>query len=504
MKIVGMHIDLKAQMPKVELILEEIRLLASKGYNTILLEYEDKFPFQGELAKLSKEDAMTMEDVENIKSLCKELNMTIIPLVQSIGHMYWVTCLEEFAWLGEAYHEMGPGSHSFCASKPESFETFQRIIDQVLEVHKDCRYIHIGGDEVAFSDSCPLCKDKDKTKLLADYYKKVLEYIRSKGFIPAMWGDMLLKYEGLRKEISKDTLIFDWQYNKGLSAVNMQKAYGERQSLEESDDTSFSTVKMLTEEGFKVIVAPAVRSYGDSCFLPRNIHLDNCMQSYYVAEECHAEGVIVTDWAVRRGPGYLNKTGIWAVGALAADPAVQAEDILKAYAKDVFGTEAESLVWMPVKLADAVHKALQKAEFLSSGANYMDPVTGHFPSFPLKKRLGSLDIRDNTEVKAAYENMYAAAVEAEAALKEALPVSEWQKRETALWHWSVKTAKFMAKYVSELCDHYADSEWIRRMQAALDEVAQENEKVLTVYYSPFTLISEKQMRTDIHKEYLSE
>ena len=43
--IVGIHLDLKYHMPRRAYLMEWVRELPACGINTLLVEYEDKFPF---------------------------------------------------------------------------------------------------------------------------------------------------------------------------------------------------------------------------------------------------------------------------------------------------------------------------------------------------------------------------------------------------------------------------------------------------------------------------
>ena len=44
-QIKGLHLDLKAQTLRFSAMCDIVRDAAGWGYNTILLEYQDKFPF---------------------------------------------------------------------------------------------------------------------------------------------------------------------------------------------------------------------------------------------------------------------------------------------------------------------------------------------------------------------------------------------------------------------------------------------------------------------------
>ena len=55
----GLHIDLKAFTLRPGAMMDIARDAARWGYNTILLEYQDKFPFEGRLTPIRTADAMT-------------------------------------------------------------------------------------------------------------------------------------------------------------------------------------------------------------------------------------------------------------------------------------------------------------------------------------------------------------------------------------------------------------------------------------------------------------
>lgn len=50
---VAVHIDLKGSPPKLEYLTSLLPLFKDLGANTLLLEYEDMFPYKGHIANLS-------------------------------------------------------------------------------------------------------------------------------------------------------------------------------------------------------------------------------------------------------------------------------------------------------------------------------------------------------------------------------------------------------------------------------------------------------------------
>ena len=499
MEIKGIHIDLKAQTMKFGFLCRQLVKLSELGFNTILLEYQDKFPYSGEYACLAGPDAYTLNEVEQLKSLCRTLGMEIIPMVQCIGHMYWVTRFDRLCELGEEYSEIGKGSHSLCASDERSIQLFYALSSQVMAVHGESKYFHIGGDEVKFSDTCPKCsKAPSHGELLGEYYRKAVTHVSANGFIPAMWGDMVIKYEAVADSLPKDTLILDWMYHKGLTEANARRFYGEAKPWCVTDNTSFETTAQLVAKGFDVLVSPALRSMGDSQFIPRNIHLDNCVQAFYTAHDTGAKGIMLTSWSVRRSPWQLTEPVINVISQLFRNPDAAYADTLKVWSAKTYGTPDDaSLGEIGYILADAVEKAMKTAEFLSAGQNYMDAETGMFIPRTLRKRTIKVDIRGNDEVIKAYTELRNTAVR----LGERLCEYACENEYTAMLMWAIENAKFYGGLVSELCENTGNAEVLGELKVRLDEFAPSVE-VLSKYYTGFSMPSEYLSRVEVYREFI--
>ena len=96
------HIDLKGAPPKPDYFTEFIPFIKKHGATGILLEYEDTFPFTGKLAEAKNGHGYTLEDVNMIKRLAKDNGLSIMPLVQTYGHLEWLLKIKSFAHLREA------------------------------------------------------------------------------------------------------------------------------------------------------------------------------------------------------------------------------------------------------------------------------------------------------------------------------------------------------------------------------------------------------------------
>lgn len=76
-------------------------LLAKAGANGILIEFEDTFPYEGELKYAVKDNAYSKKDVQEINRLAQVNKLEVIPLVQTFGHLEFVLKLQHYRHLRE-------------------------------------------------------------------------------------------------------------------------------------------------------------------------------------------------------------------------------------------------------------------------------------------------------------------------------------------------------------------------------------------------------------------
>lgn len=62
----------------------------------ILLEWEDTFPWSGILEQNRASEAYTIEEVDKILGAATRLGLTVVPLVQTFGHLEWILKVEKF------------------------------------------------------------------------------------------------------------------------------------------------------------------------------------------------------------------------------------------------------------------------------------------------------------------------------------------------------------------------------------------------------------------------
>ncbi|NXS70160.1 HEXDC Hexosaminidase, partial [Pandion haliaetus] len=191
------HLDLKGAAPRVSYLEQVFPLLSQLGANGILIEYEDMFPFKGELEILKSPYAYSEDDIERIQQLAELHKLEVVPLVQTFGHVEFILKHDKYQHLREV--ERFP--NSFNPHVPNTLALLKSILSQVIEKHRHSTWIHIGADEVfhlgeGMDSKNWMSRNKGDTgTMYLKHIKEVLGFITTQywGLRVLMWDDMLRK-----------------------------------------------------------------------------------------------------------------------------------------------------------------------------------------------------------------------------------------------------------------------------------------------------------------------
>ena len=147
-----------------------------------------------------------MKDVKEIGEYIHELDMECVPLIQSIGHLGWALYEDQFSHLREngEYTEL-------CPLHPEALPKIMSWIDEAVELHPHCRYIHLGADESTHLGSCPECRaaadPADPLKNYLAHVSKLCSHAIAAGKRPMIWSDMLWENPESAKRLPPETIL---------------------------------------------------------------------------------------------------------------------------------------------------------------------------------------------------------------------------------------------------------------------------------------------------------
>ena len=143
------HIDMKGGPPTLSYLLDVMKLVKDWGGTGLLIEWEDMFPWSEDLAVLARLGHYTREDVDSVLARASSLDLEVIPLVQTFGHMEFVLKHDKFSHLRDI--ESFPHSLRPLCLDTEAGEArvlLQEMVSQVIRGHGNLARIHLGCDEV--------------------------------------------------------------------------------------------------------------------------------------------------------------------------------------------------------------------------------------------------------------------------------------------------------------------------------------------------------------------
>lgn len=183
------HFDLKGAPPKIAYLKKIITFVKRLGATGVLLEWEDMFPFTESLAPIKAGNAYTKQELQDLIKFIEDIDLEVIPLVQTFGHVEFALKTEAFASL----REVPESPQALCPSNNMSLPFVETIIRQVMELTPNVKNLHIGCDEVFQMGECPKCRLVVRENLFLSHVAKVASFVRRTypGVTPIIWDDML-------------------------------------------------------------------------------------------------------------------------------------------------------------------------------------------------------------------------------------------------------------------------------------------------------------------------
>ncbi len=352
----AVHIDLKANRPTLDYLKELAEILATWKINTFVVEWEDKFPFTGQLSVINHPAAMTVGEKDEFLRHCRDNFIEAIPLIQSLGHLEYVLGHEEFHHLSEM-HGHTPNNKKetklkdsmICPLNEAAVHLIMEMHEQItkgMTSHTESRFVHIGMDETRLLGFCPRCRgtlgeeiETGKSKLFVDHLNRVAGWHLARGRRPIVWCDMLIQHPDFIPTIDDRVIICDWEYEQPLPLVEPRIVNidptgttidwvrtWERKTMTELESnppgnetvfmdnywragknsslkfplTAFPYTEYFHDQGFDVISAPAVQMGVKTPLCPGYAQqIPNIVYFNHIAALRGALGSLCTNWVIR-------------------------------------------------------------------------------------------------------------------------------------------------------------------------------------------------------------
>jgi hypothetical protein len=254
-KICGLMLDSARCLENRAYYREAIQFAAQRNVNFLLWHFNDD---QGctlqfdSIPGIACPNAYTKAEMKELIAFARQHGITIIPELASLGHSRYITSLPQFRHLDEVEHVFT----GICPVAPETLELLTKLVDETAEVF-DSPWFHVGLDEANIGHH-PLTRQalvtKTKSELFADHINFMHEQVRRHGRTMMMWGDGLLNDRSVAANISREIIICDWQYGANITG---------------------DTAQYFLDEGFSVVLCPALISHGQTLFPGDQLAISN-------------------------------------------------------------------------------------------------------------------------------------------------------------------------------------------------------------------------------------
>ncbi len=389
LEIRGAHVDLKEQYQSVEYYKTLFHRFAEWKLNVVLLELEDKFPFQ-QHADAASPNALFSPLLEELLAEADRLFLEVIPLHQAMSHLKWLLSHPAYEALVEnpKVKEL-----ELCPSNPAALALSKSLYDEVCAAFPG-RFVHLGGDEHRNLGFCPQCAafvnghpkgtDYAKGELYGKFLGAIADHVRNKGKIPIAWSDIALSRPNALEFIPPGSVLFHyWDYDVSQYAPSRPEDYdaefcertpgGDRLGwvrvggakyaapdlesippdlrgqfgqylLPDAAGTfqAYPYYAFFRDKKYEVIAGPATQCCIRAPDLPHYCqHHPNLRLHGRVASASGATGYITTNWVIRGAPPECTIYGV-ALGAEAAWNPEAVKSIFGFYRR--FGTTYYCLV----------------------------------------------------------------------------------------------------------------------------------------------------------------
>ena len=218
----GVMLDIsRGRVPKLKTLLELVDRLSDFKINEFQLYTEHTFAYRKFKSVWRDWGALTGGEIRKLDARCRELGIDLVPNQNSFGHLRYFLehpRLKKLAEVSGPYE--GPGGDftrhpsTLAPEHPGTLPFLRGLYDELLP-NFSSRFFNVGCDEtwdLGRGRSKDLCEAKGKGRVYVDFLKKVQREVSARGKQMMFWGDIILHYQKLIRELPKRLIALNWGY----------------------------------------------------------------------------------------------------------------------------------------------------------------------------------------------------------------------------------------------------------------------------------------------------
>ncbi|MDO4293211.1 MAG: glycoside hydrolase family 20 zincin-like fold domain-containing protein [Eubacteriales bacterium] len=275
----------RGRVPKLDWLKKLADRMAYYKMNQLQLYIEHSYLFRG-MTELWRDDTpLTAEEIMEFDRYCAERGIELVPSLSSFGHLYKLLSSKEYAHLCELegsdkqpmFSQSGRmAHHTLNATDPESLTLIEGMIGEYMELFSS-RQFNFCADEtfdLGKGRSKEAVEKLGRDRVYIDFIKELAKFVLANGRRPMFWGDIILGFPEMIKELPEEIICLNWGY-----------MWNQREE----------ETKWMYEAGAVQYCCPGCCSWNQISPLYWNAY-NNIMRLCNYANKYGAIGLLNTDW----------------------------------------------------------------------------------------------------------------------------------------------------------------------------------------------------------------
>ena len=221
----GVMLDIsRGRVPKLETLLDLATKLADLKINELQLYTEHTFAYRNYKSVWQSWGALTGSEIRRLDARCRELGIDLVPNQNSFGHLRYFLEDPRLKPLAEipAPYESDTGDFlrrptTLAPKHPGTLPFLRGLYDELLP-NFSSRHFNVGCDEtwdLGKGQSRKRCAVRGQGRVYFDFLKAIHAEVAQRDKVMMFWGDIILKYPELIRELPKKVIALNWGYEAG-------------------------------------------------------------------------------------------------------------------------------------------------------------------------------------------------------------------------------------------------------------------------------------------------
>jgi hypothetical protein len=218
----GVMLDVsRGRVPRLETLLELVDHLADFKINEFQLYTEHTFAYRDYEPVWRDWGPLTAEEMLRLDARCRQLGIDLVPNQNAFGHLrYWLEFppLKRLAEIAAPYEGAGGDflryPTTLAPRHPATLPFLRRLFDELLPCFTS-DYFNVGCDEtwdLGRGQSQQICRRQGKGRVYLGFLKKIYREVKARDRRMMFWGDIILHYPELIRELPRDVVALNWGY----------------------------------------------------------------------------------------------------------------------------------------------------------------------------------------------------------------------------------------------------------------------------------------------------